>query len=80
MWADLEGIRHGAHGIQKVAKEMHGLCPMSGHSLMLMSIAGVIGSLRLTGVRHKCLNPMMHRWTMNRSVRGTHAKPNRSCK
>jgi len=39
---------------------------------MRMSSAGVMGSLRLTGVRHRRFKPMMQRWTMNLSDGGTH--------
>jgi hypothetical protein len=53
---------------------------MSGHNLMRMRNAGVIGSLRLTEVRYKRFNPMMHWWTMNLSDGGTHAKTDRSYK
>jgi len=45
---------------------------MFGHILMCMSNAGVIGSLRFTGVRQSRFSPIMHRWTMNLSDGGIH--------
>ena len=45
---------------------------MVGHILMRMSSAGVMGSLRFTGVRHKRFSPMIQRWTMNLSDGGVH--------
>jgi hypothetical protein len=45
---------------------------MFRHILMRMSNAGVIGSLRFTGVRQSRLSPIMHRWTMNLSDGGIH--------
>jgi hypothetical protein len=43
---------------------------MAGHFLIRMRSAGVIGSLRFTGVRHRRFRPIMHRWTMNLSDGG----------